>query len=527
MPVFVKAEVGGIQSFIGKTGKLREMIGGSEIISHICQKAFYGAILEEIGCARETDERDDGSGWHMILQNNAGTLCLLLPDTDRARAFLKAYSRKVLETFPGLPLFGAQASMSWDAESLAAARHDADDRIARQRMKHPVPEGAPMLPVLRTARLDGLPAVPTEEDARESGELISLPSRCKRNPTMLKMSEDRLRTLVKTPDGITWANDLEKMLGAAGGKVALIHMDGNDFGKLFRSKREAHAGADLLGGIRAMKKLSKAIADANEQAFAHAAECLADYIRFDTSSHQVMPLRPLVMGGDDITVIARADIALAFIDLFVNRFEECGAAEKLSLGIGMVVMDSSYPFARAFALVESLLESAKSRTLGMSPRPSSLDYLVLTEEVENNVRALRKRVYTAADGSLMTAKPLVLGGHALASFMNDGAEVLATLPRSALRQALTTCRAGTKAAHTFWLNTRENLERGLGGRKGEKLMRAERFDSLFPHSFFQEENGETLTRLGDYLELERLLPKTGALRSDLLKIILEGGRKDV
>lgn len=527
MPAFVKAEVGGIQNFIGSTGKLKEMIGGSEIVYHICQKEFYEDILREIGCARQAADRDDGSDWHMVLQNNAGTLCLLLPNQEKAKAFLKAYSRKGLEKFPGLPLFGAQADMAWDKESWKRARHDADAHISRKRMSSAVASGVPMLPVLRAARLDGLPAVAEEHRKDGGAELVSWLSLCKRNPAMLKMSEDRLRSLVETPDGVIWANDLEEMLGAKGGKVALIHMDGNDLGKLFSSKLEENAHVDLLDGIRAMKKLSEFIEKNNKEAFAHAAKSLLDYICFDNASNQVMPLRPLVMGGDDITVIARADIALAFIDLFVNRFESLGADEKLSLGVGMVVMDSSYPFAKAFTLVESLLENAKRRTLDMTPRPSSLDYLVLTEEVENNEQDLRARVYTATDGSLMTAKPLVLDKGTLASFVENGTDVLAALPRSALRQALTACRKGKNSAHTCWLNTRENLKRRLGGRNNVNLMTADSFDALFPQNFFQEKDGKVFTKLGDYLELERLLPETGELREKLLKIIKEGSQKDV
>lgn len=35
-----------------------------------------------------------------------------------------------------------------------------------------------------------------------------------------------------------------------------------------------------------------------------------------------IPLRPLVLGGDDITFVVRADLALIFVDAFESYFEE-------------------------------------------------------------------------------------------------------------------------------------------------------------------------------------------------------------
>lgn len=519
MPVYMKVEVGGIQNFIGGTGKLKEMIGGSEIIHHICQEDFYKGILDAIGCANKIDAPAEGGAWHMMLQNNAGTLCMLLPDKEKAAGFLTIYSGTILKKFPGLPLFGASAFMpDWSKASLDAARMAAEEGVRAQRSSRPADAGMPMLPIFRGARLDGLTAVAeAREGANGEPEPISLPSLCRRNPKMLDMSENRLRNLVKVPDvnndDLIWAKDLDIMLGESGGKVALIHMDGNDLGKLFRDRLiKAGDANDILPCINAMRQLSHLIQEVNEKAFSHAAEYILQSLLQEQNPRDfVVPMRPLVMGGDDITLIARADIALPFIQLFTSRFSELGAAENLSLGIGMVVMDSSYPFARAFTLVESLLENAKHATLDMAPRPSSLDYLVITEEVENNAGDLRRRVYTAADGSILTGKPFILENDNLAKFISNGVKVLDELPRSAMRNAWTECRKGQKASSSFWLNTRENLARGLGGRGG-RLMSGKEFDDIFPDGFFQKENGQLRTSLGDYLELQRLLPDNKGLR---------------
>lgn len=581
MPTFVQAEVGGIQNFISGTGKLKEMIGGSEIICHVCENSFYGGILGEIGCDRGIFGPDEGSGWHLLCQDNAGTLSMILPGEKEARAFLAACSRKALERFPGLPLYGAQAEMDgWSVEAWDAARRRVGETIGEQRVSREAADGLPMLPPLAAARLDGLPAV--ADDGRDGKrELVSLPSICRRDPEMVRASRERLQRLVRLPEiagvetelvrppKIEWAEDLEVMLdkdaahAEEGGKVALIHMDGNDLGKLFGSWLAAGANRDLARRISSIRKLSKKIQEINNEAFAHAVTSIVECLLHSGGLRgHVVPLRPLVMGGDDITVIARADIALPFIDLFTKRFEELGQFRieerevNLSLGVGMVVMGSSYPFAKAFSLVESLIERAKKLTASMAedarrrgvenfPRPSSLDYLVLTEDVENDAARVRARVYTARDGAVLTSKPLLIGkgvieetvmpdgrtarrakDEPLADFVREGMDVLGGLPRSALRQAWTACRKGRNSAARLWLNTMENLERGLGGRKDEKLMPVKSFTTIFPDGFFRERNGRCFTSLGDYLELERILPGDPAIRGAMLQLMLAGGEKD-
>lgn len=532
MPVFVETEVGGIQKFIFNTGKLKEMIGGSEIIYHICQPAFFTPVLEEIGCQREAREETSGNDWHMLLQNNAGVLALLLPDEEKGHAFLSACSQKILENFPTLPYFGAQTPMAWSNRSLKDARERIHKLIEEQRMRMPPPCGIPMLPLLRPSRLDGQPAVALSREA-QGREFISLSSLCKRDHKILDMSKRRLQAYAGTPDNVIWTNDMEVML-PNGGKVALLHMDGNDMGKLFGSMRDRHENNTLAENVAAMRELSNGIEELNREAFAYATGKMLDYLlHHDPGSinkdNIIMPMRPLVIGGDDITLLIRADLALFFINLFVSRYEKLAARKNLSLslGIGMVVMDSSWPFAKAFALTEDLTKNAKKITVNpIGPRPSSLDYLVLTEDVDKDVSALRKRVFTSIDGASLTGKPLLLGKNRLLEFMEDGREVLDTLPRSALRPAIAACQQGIDVAARLWLDTRENLNRRLGGRHG-RLMNVNRFTHIFPDNFFITDASRVFTRLGDYLELAHLMPSDEDARNELLKLMLQEEKENV
>ena len=261
--------------------------------------------------------------------------------------------------------------------------------------------------------------------------------------------------------------------------------------------------------IRRHSARSSLVQDSNEQAFCEAlvATVGADLAEnpknaFGQKGEYVVPVRPLLMGGDDLTLIVRADLGLTLVDAFASAFGRITAqkGETLSVGSGMLIMPASYPFAKAIALVEELMESAKKHTANEKTRPSSLDYLVLTGDVEADLHSLRQRIYTANDGkSKLTAKPFILSDGWYAQFRKEAHAVLHTLPRSHTRTALEACRMGKAKAKEAYMKLLENLERELGGRHDTRRMTANELRNIFgPDNFF---NDEGYTRLTDYIEL--------------------------
>ncbi|MDE5832486.1 MAG: hypothetical protein K2H64_05810 [Desulfovibrio sp.] len=518
--VYARVEVGGIQNYICSAGKLKEMIGGSEIIRRLAGDFHRENVVAPLGL-REVKEPGDGRDWFILVQEGAGIVRLILPDKERGRDYLAKFSGEVLGHFPGLPLYGAAASMRWeDKESMRAAVSEVEEKIGAQRSRYPVAAGAPMLPVLKSCRLDGMPVYKENE---------SLPCFCRSQDEILVLSRERLRGYLTPPDGISpkWSDNLDEMLGRDYSRAALIRMDGNGLGKRFAAWREKSSALSMKEGIAKMRELSETIDKITIDSFKAAAAVILDWIiESEANPSPMMPLRPLVLGGDDITVIIRADLALPFIYLFTKNFEKLSKVldEPLSLGAGMVAMNKSAPFARAFELAESLLESAKRRTQGIEKgRPSSLDYLSLTEETELDIDDLRARLFSAPDISevagengeapkknrvRLTSKPFLIDSDLL-EFFRKGMRVNRALSRSLVRSAWTDARAGKDRADLAWTNLRDNLRRGIGGRHDKNRMDEKEFLDIFPGGFFrfaQKGGGAMETLLGDYLELDSLLP---------------------
>ncbi len=532
---YLMLEVGGIQNFILATGKLKEMLGGSELIESL-SKDFLRDFCEDYGYTLLYTADDDefgikanpkcpADGEILALQVNAGSIHLLFQDRLHARSFLKAISLRTLALYPGLPLFGAADECSFDRKSIAEAKGRLRNAIAAERSRAPASSGMSMLPVCECARLDGLPAAGFSYSP-DSKEPVSLPSITRSRDELLENAENRLN-IIKNGGSVRWPRDFNE-LSAPVNKIAFIHMDGNDLGKLFRNFfKNLNDGISIEEYLRSTGELSKVVETSSREAFAYAVEGIEKFERTrlmaDDEQTVTMPLRPLVLGGDDVTVAVRADLGLLFINRFVSKFEEKARTKdgtQLSMGVGMVVASAGYPFLRAFNLSESLLDNAKNLTKdsAQGKRPSSIDWIVMTSEVESDLKEMRRHNDTALqDGALLTGKPYLLEKGSLKDFLEKGIKVLYNLPRSAVRPALNECRHSERAGNLYYEQMLKNIARGIGGRHNETTVSpAEQlkiFKDIFPDGFFERRaDGISCTKLGDYIELRHLLP---ADRNDL------------
>lgn len=540
---YVVLEVGGIQKYILSTGKLKEMIGGSELIESLSAKYLDDfAQNNHLNILKEIRKPVDNE--ILPLQRNAGAMHLLFSSEAKGREFLQNFGLKLLEDFPGLPIFGALEECEFTSSGIREAKFKLSNKITDQRNKYPTSTGMQLLPICAEAPLDGEPAIGKVSYGKNaSSEIISLSSKTKRNEQLLEDSKGRLRE-IEPDEGVgsdlKWSDDLEE-IACGSEKVAFIHIDGNDLGKRFRQELENISDKETdedktgqqsssedryqnaINVIKTMSALSNTVKETTTAAFKKGlSECLKHTKLTDNTGKKLVPARPLVLGGDDVTVVIRADLALYFIDAFVKEFERYSNQElgkknpndKLTVGVGMVVCPTGYPFLKAFDLSEELVKNSKELTAHMENRPSSMDYIVITNDTENDIDSIRAHLFTAEDGSKLTAKPMLLSGNNLAQFVENGISVLEKLPRSTLRNSLSVCRKGVNEALQNYTKLKDNIARGLGGRANQNQMGATEFSELFKEGvetkgfFYKDKDDKNFkTKLGDYIELNHLLPE--------------------
>ncbi|WP_430515769.1 Cas10/Cmr2 second palm domain-containing protein [Actinomyces oris] len=287
------------------------------------------------------------------------------------------------------------------------------------------------MPFLLRANDSSLPAAPLYPDSGEvaapssslKGRVLSLPAQVKVRQANLArdhfLNLARVQRLLYDEDE-KLARDptkLEELLQTAseGGvgvpsKVAVIHIDGNGVGGVMRRLDEvlSEKGDGALKGelevaegdsdaLRAfVLKISERLDAAVKLAFRSAWERVAKLARKDAEDsnrrYTAIPVVPVILGGDDVTVITSGDYALPFAAAYLRYYEEATGNDPIlryltppegqdtgpmTAAAGVAIVKRNFPFHIAYELAEKLVDRAKKVGKTAQPPCSTLDYHVL------------------------------------------------------------------------------------------------------------------------------------------------------
>lgn len=219
--------------------------------------------------------------------------------------------------------------------------------------------------------------------------------------------------------------ELKELVG--NGYLSLIHADGNGVGSgLGNEKPDSERAAFFHRNRVLLRRAVKKAIDAH---------CP------DTGR---APLIPLMLGGDDLLLVSRAEIGLPFI---VTLCEELDAIQKdsndfkLTLGVGVVIAKHTIPIHRLHEVAEQLASSAKRRFRGLEDcerKRSVVDWAVYSTAWVDDPEEVRRRDWVRGSGGdrrVLSQRPVDVLGRGLDSLQGlvSGAERLKHAPRSQLR----------------------------------------------------------------------------------------------
>ncbi|MBL8529711.1 MAG: hypothetical protein JNL68_18675 [Burkholderiales bacterium] len=221
------------------------------------------------------------------------------------------------------------------------------------------------------------------------------------------------------------AQELKELVG--NGYLALIHADGNAVGS----------------------GLGKGKSDSERAAFFHRNRVLLrravrKAIDVHCPDQGQAPLIPLMLGGDDLLLVTRAEIALPFV---VTLCEELDVLQKestgfeLTLGVGVVIAKHTIPIHRVHEIAEQLATSAKRRFRGLDTdkKCSVVDWAVFSTAWVDEPEEVRTRDWMRGSDQelrVLSQRPVdVLGDMRIDSLQGlvRGAGQLTRAPRSQLR----------------------------------------------------------------------------------------------
>lgn len=421
----VLLETSGNQNYIFSTNKLKENIGASELTYQAGTKWVLNAVAEVNGINYLSLWTNEGSrqlrrklldpqlnpaieGLNLkveVIIAVSGKALLLAKKEEDARTIIRKVTKQAIEEAPGMDICGVYHKFNWkEDKSLGEAIRRIYQKFALVRSQKPSTiQRFPRFPVIEDCATSGLPAARLGTD----GKAISIVSHVKRksNSDGFKRIESLLKreypdldfpksikvlneefSLDPDEDSLDGALETESTRTSINSDrkrdwLAVIHADGNGLGEIFlnfdrhleliQSKNNIDEKEFNRFYVNNLRQFSLDLDGCTERAFLSALKV------FQPEKNKLLPIVPLILGGDDLTVVCDGKLALPFTEAFLKAFERETAnrttenaiipqiaglalqANRLSACGGIAVIKPHFPFSIAYELAEALTKSAK------------------------------------------------------------------------------------------------------------------------------------------------------------------------
>ena len=457
MDIYLCYDVKGIQSYIFKIPKLKYIIGGSALIDRF---------------DKETVKNIDVEGTkHLFSGGGKGTF---ICESNTALAKLKN------EVIRSAHSIGLDIRFGQDENFSQAAQH-ADQLYAfvpEMNNGHPCPETG-LYPVKKGEKVH-----PVIKKRLYAGE-----------KKIFRRFEDLLLPGVlipgKTTDELEFFHNVKSddddgkdgafALGNRN-RWAVISMDGNDMGMQFRAQVKKGLSPDQMQSW--IKEMSRALDEITVlAASAGIQRVVSEWAGSDQGKEAVieegtvtLPIRPLVVGGDDIVVLCHNSYAVTFVKETARIFEEESKKKshlwpatngRLTITAGILFAPVTLPLHTAIPYSEALLGSAKGRGRKNyregEASPACIDWEQITDSVVDTPWAKRQREFVFFDEEIdrvvkLTRRPYTIEAFGAVEEMANlwGHDRKQKLPRSLRHKIFPAIQKGFSDRLGFYAEIKKN-----------------------------------------------------------------------
>lgn len=443
MPVVTGIDVLGIQGYVFASHRVRDVLAASWMVDHIVKRSDDALVQWGM-----TSDR--------VLLAAGGNAIIEFGNLDEARAWARQYTRWLHEEAPGIEV--VVAHRAYDGRSLAWALKALAIDLARAKLERWPSAPQLGLGVTAACAVTGLPATSLD---RHDHAPVSLHIEMLRSDEVLRCAKERWErylpeTLERAPG---WRADFPlelDLMGRSHGETSLVgvvHVDGNSVGRTISNWLDRCLDEEL-GDERVRAEYgewSRALSELGERVLCATVRRVASCVVEEQGEHgermcsvrgtphdlgfslrdwrddetvraarqtAFLPLRPILLGGDDLTFVCDGRIALDLAAAALREFEaneiphlgQGGDGTTFSACAGVAIVKAHAPFGRSYDLAENLCASGKRAQQEAKERNSVdsgcwLDWHVGSTRPAETVEELRKREYQ--DGHL-TLRPYPL-----------------------------------------------------------------------------------------------------------------------
>jgi len=419
MPILTAIDVLGVQRFIFLSNRLKDIVAGSWLV-HWSTSVQDGALSGAL----------KGNKQNIILASG-GNAILEFEDLESAKNFASQYTKSLYKEAPGLEVI--LVHYEYSSGGLATALIKLQKELAKAKIAPPVSAPLLGLSVTATCRETGLSANGFASDdfnAPLSREIL------KRREKM-KEANSRWAEFLQNPN-LEFPLELDDLGRSIGDTslIGIVHIDGNGVGAKIQEWLENQEGEPDEKVRQRYREWSKALDDLGHKAFEAVVKRVLKALSINNDSPQIngypnelsfklkkrkqkiqLPLRPIILGGDDLTFVCDGRLALdlAATALKVFREEEIPHLGKITASAGVALVKVHDPFSRAYRLCEDLCSNAKRRLKeeDFVESDCAIDWHIGLPHPSETLENIRNSLYRL-DRYELTGRPY---------FLNQGAKV--------------------------------------------------------------------------------------------------------
>ncbi|MDP3149835.1 MAG: hypothetical protein Q8N83_11970 [Ignavibacteria bacterium] len=385
-------DITGIQKFIFSSNKLKENLGASYLVSNLFDEFLMKLSIKPKMLANTT-EPDGYIG--------GGNALLFFNSTEEAEKYLEELTLEILIYAPGISLIAAVGEI--DNANFLQTKDALFKKLNHNKSTYLTQTVIPRHGITAGCQSSGY-SMDVWNSTYEKYVSAATNAKLTAYPNAKKDTYNKYQEILKD---YRFPDEIEHLGQSKGSEnhIAIVHIDGNSMGERFKN----------IGSLEDTRQLSKDVENAISKSFKSLLRVIIsdlnekildnDLTIRPEEDKKTVPIRPIIMGGDDITFVCDGRMGMYYAKIFMEEFEkqngENGETLKLSSCAGVAITKTKYPFYKGYQLAEALCANAKSRRREKSDNGSWLDFHIAYGGFSGTLNEIREIHYETTRGSLI------------------------------------------------------------------------------------------------------------------------------
>ncbi|MEQ8189852.1 MAG: hypothetical protein ABRQ39_17925 [Candidatus Eremiobacterota bacterium] len=395
-----------IQKYVFGSNKLKENLGASYLVEEIYNSLLHKALKKIF-----PGLKIDLNGWknnpeQLLIQTHpfeaayigGGNALLFFKEENKAKSFINEWTKILLIDTPGITT--AVAYKEFDLENFKDSLKEVF-KLLRENKATYIPQTVlPRHGITAECSRSGYSMEiwnSSEEKYISSVTNAKIEASVEAKKELLNEFKDLLG------EDFTFTDNLEELgqIKEKDSHIAIVHIDGNGMGKRFQACKS----------LEEIRHLSSSVENATKQAFRElVGEIISNFHNIDrevsiskTDNKIILPLRPIILGGDDITFVSDGKFGIYFAKLFMEAFgkESVSDGKPLSSCAGIAITKTKFPFYRGYELAEQLCSGAKIKRNKEKDDGSWIDFHIAYGGFSGTLKEIRDSNYKSHRGDLL------------------------------------------------------------------------------------------------------------------------------